>query len=186
MSRRFCRIARVVPFALLALLIVPQAASSAFAGTLDQHLMEWSFALNYTDVNDFGSTTNLDGEWQYIFPKHGAHELGALVSYTSINPDDGPSTDGLILGPAYSWNWTPQSQATGYLTAAVGIVSGNLDDFYDSSLRGGVGGKFFVGNSAAVRVEYAFQKLLGKNGVDDQDSRSLTLGISLFTGKGRH
>jgi hypothetical protein len=179
MSRRFCRIALLVPFAIL-------FSSSLFAGTLDEHLNEWSFALNYTDVNDFGSTTNLDGEWQYIFPRHGAHELGALVSYTRLNPDNGPSTDGLILGPAYSWNWTPQSQATGYLTASMGLISGDLHDSFDSAWRGGVGGKFFVGNSAAVRVEYAFQRLMGKNAVPDQDSRSLTLGISLFTGKGKH
>ena len=180
MLRRFSRLVIVAAFALL---FVTLASSSVFAGTA-QHLDEWSFALNYTHVNDFGSTTNVDGEWQYIFPR-GSHELGALLSYFSIDPDNGGSTDGLILGPAYSWNWTPQSQATGYLTAAVGFVSGDLNDVYDSTVRGGVGGKFFVGNSAAVRVEYTFQKLTGKNGFDDQDSRSLTLGISLFTGKGR-
>jgi hypothetical protein len=180
MSRRYNRPALAI---LLALFTGAIASSSLFAGT-EQHLNEWSFALNYTDVNDFGSTTNLDGEWQYILPR-GAHELGALVSYFSVNPDNGGSTDGLIVGPAYSWNWFPAKQATGYLTASVGVISGDLNDTFDSAWRGGVGGKFFVGNSAAVRVEYDFQKLMGTNGFDDQDSRTLTLGISLFTGKGR-
>jgi hypothetical protein len=180
MSRRYNRLALAILLAVSTFVI---ASSSLYAGT-DAHLMEWSFALNYTDVNDIGSTTNLDGEWQYIFPR-GAHELGALLTYFSVDPDNGPSTDGLILGPAYSWNWTPASQATGYLTGSLGFVSGDLHDSYDSAARVGVGGKFFVGNSAAVRVEYDLQKLMGRNGVDDQDSRSLTLGLSLFTGKGR-
>ena len=180
MSRRYNRLALAI---LLVLFTGIFASSSSFA-SVDQHLYEWSFDLNSTHINDIGTTTNLDGEWQFIFPR-GSHELGALLSYFSVNPDDGPSTDGLILGPAYSWNWTPQSAATGYLTASLGFVSGDLHDEFDTAWRGGVGGKFFVGNSAAVRIEYDFQRLMGRNGFDDQDSRTLLLGISLFTGKGR-
>ena len=156
--------------------------SPALATPLDSRLNEWAFDISWVDVDDFGETTNIDGEWQWILAK-GRHEVGALLSYFEVDPDDGDSSDALIFGPVYSWNWFPDKPVTGYLTASYGIVSGDLGDSADGALHGGVGAKLFVGDSAAVRFEYFLERLMGAEGFDDQDSVGISIGISLFTGR---
>jgi hypothetical protein len=170
-------LSRVALFAVLACVVSPVLATP-----LEDKQMEWAFAVNWTDVDDVGSTTNIDGEWQWILDKAGHHEVGALLTYFNFDPDFGDSSDGMILGPVYSWNWTPSKAATGYLTASFGFVSGDLGDFADTAWQGGIGAKVFVGDSAAVRFEYFIAKLMGADDFDDQDSNGISIGISIFTG----
>ena len=179
MSRRLSRVALV---AVIAVLASPYVTSPVLAGTLDSKKNEWSFDINWNDTNDVGSTTNIDGEWQYIFGK-GYNEVGALVSYLKIDPDAGSSADALIIGPAYTFNWMPEKNVTPYLTAAYGFVSGDLGDFADDAWQAGVGAKVFVGDSAAVKFELYWQRLNGSDGFDDSDSHGVSIGISIFTGK---
>lgn len=144
---------------------------------------EWAFAVSWTDVNDVGSTTNIDGDWQWILTSKGRHEIGARLSYFEINPDGGESTDGLLLGPLYTFNWTPTKPITGYVSGFLGFTSGDLGDTVDDAIEAAVGAKMFVGDSSAVRFEFFLQKLMGADGFDDQDSHGIRIGLSLFTGK---
>ena len=170
------RLSGLALFAVLACMATP-----ALATPLEEKQNEWSFDISWVDVEDEGSTTNIDGQWQWIFAK-GHHEVGALLSYLEIDPDGGDSTDATILGPVYSWNWFPAKAATGYLTASYGIVSGDLSDSVDGALHGGVGAKVFVGDSAAVRFEFFLERLMGEEGFEDVDIRGVSIGISIFTG----
>jgi len=171
-------ISRLALFAVLACL-----ASPALATPLTDKQMEWAFDISWTDVDDFGSTTNIDGEWQWILDKKGYHEVGALLTYLKVDPDFGDSTDAMIFGPVYTFNWFPDKPVTGYVTGSFGFVSGDLGDVADDAWQLGIGAKLFVGDSAAVRFEYFVAKLMGADGFDDQDSNGLSIGISIFTGK---
>jgi hypothetical protein len=155
----------------------------AQATPLTDHSQEWGVALSWSDVDDFGSTTNIDGQWQWILDAKAHHEIGARLSYFKVDPDGGDSTDGMILGPVYSWNWFPDKPVTGYVSGFVGFVSGDLGDFADDAIEGDIGAKVFVGDSAAVRFEFFVQKLMGADDFDDQDSHGIRIGIDLFTGK---
>jgi hypothetical protein len=162
--------------------LIPSAAA---ASPLADKQFETSFTLSYVNVNSAGKTTNLDGDWSWIFVK-GYSEVGLLVSYTKIDPDFGISTDSTIIGPQYTWNWMPDKDAgTGYLSASYGFVGGDPADFFDSAVQAAVGAKLFVGDSAAVRIEYFFQRFLGSKGFSDQDSNGLAIGISIFGGRTR-
>jgi hypothetical protein len=153
------------------------------ASTLAEKNQETSFSASYVDTDNFGKTMQADGQWQWIFGK-GYHELGALLSYLKVDPDAGPSTDATILGPVYTFNWTPgKEKVTGFVEGSFGFVSGDLGDSFDDVLEASVGAKVFVGNSAAVRFDYFFQKFQGANNLDDQDSNGLRVGISIFGGK---
>jgi hypothetical protein len=168
---------------LAVLSLIGMLASPVVASTLEEKQQEASFSFSYVDLDNFGKTTTLDGQWQWIFGK-GYHELGANLSYLNLDPDTGSSNDAIIFGPVYAWNWMPANQkVTGFLEASYGFVSGDLGDEADGALQGGVGAKVFVGNSAAVRFEYFIQRLMGSNGFDDQDSSGLKVGISIFGGK---
>ena len=127
----------------------------------------------------------MDGQWQWICGK-GYTELGLLVSYFKIETDDfffGPSTqDGWIAGPSFTWNWMPKSPITGYLSAAAGGVGGDLGNVYDSAAQGTFGAKIFVGNSAAVRIEYVYQRLYGASFYSDSETRTIHIGVSIFSG----
>jgi hypothetical protein len=165
------------------ILVLGMAAPMVSASTLAEKDFETSFALSYQDVKDVGKTTNLDGQWQWIFGK-GYHELGGKLSYLDFSPEGGSSSDATILGPVYTWNWMPsQEKVTGFVEAFYGFVSGDLSDVADAELQGSVGAKLFVGNSAAVRFDLFLQRLFGANGFEDQDSSGLRIGISLFGGK---
>jgi hypothetical protein len=165
------------------ILMLGPAASAVSASTLEEKNYETSFALTYQDVNDVGKTTNLDGQWQWLFAK-GHHELGGKLSYLDVSPDGGPSTTATIIGPVYTWNWMPgQEKVTGFLEGFYGFVSGDLSDVADAELQGSVGAKVFVGDSAAVRFDFFLQRLFGADGFDDQDSSGIRIGISLFGGK---
>ena len=156
-------------------------APAAFASPLSEKQFETAFTFSYVDTDDFGKTTNLQGDWQWIF-KNGYHEVGALLSYLNIDFDGGGSEDAMILGPMYTFNWFPEKKITGYLSAAYGFVSGDLGDSYDDAWQGALGAKLFVGDSAAIRMEYFIQKLDGDNGISDQDNSGLRVGISIFAG----
>lgn len=168
--------------AALFLVLCVGVVSPVLATPLEDKQMEWGFAINWTDTDDFGSTTNIDGDWQWILDKAGHHEVGALLSYFDIDPDFGDSVDGLTFGPMYTWNWFPSKPVTGYLNASIGLVSGDLGDVVDNALHGGVGAKLFVGDAAAVRFEFFLEKLQGADDFDDQDSTGISIGISIFTG----
>jgi len=168
-------------FAVLAL--IGFVASPAFASTLSEKKHETTFAASYEDVDNFGKTTNIDGQWQWIFGK-GYNELGASLSYLKVSPDSGSSTDATILGPVYTFNWMPDNdKVTGFVEAAYGFVSGDLSDFVDAAWQASVGAKVFVGDSAAVQFAIFHQSLLGADNFDDQDSSGLRIGISIFAGK---
>ena len=179
MSKRFNSVA------LLAFLFIAftQVASPASATPLESKQMEWAFAISWTDVDDVGSTTNIDGDWQWILTPKGYHEIGARLSYLKVNPDGGGSTDAVILGPLYTYNWFPDKPVTGYVSGFLGFVSGDLGDTVDDAIEGDVGAKMFVGDSAAVRFEFFLQKLMGEDGFDDVDSHGIRIGLSIFTGK---
>lgn len=171
-------LARLAVLALIGL-VAPMASASTLADK--QH--ESSFSFSYEDVDNFGKTTSIDGDWQWIFGK-GYNELGATLSYEKIDFDGGGSADATIFGPVYTWNWMPEKEkATGYLRAAYGFVSGDLGDLFDTAWQASVGAKVFVGNSAAVRLEYFFQSLTGADNFPDQDSNGISVGISIFGGK---
>ncbi|HET8947554.1 MAG TPA: hypothetical protein VFQ07_11285 [Candidatus Polarisedimenticolia bacterium] len=177
------RLSRTVLFSFLFMVIAWAASPSpALATPLESKQMEWGFAFSWTDTDDVGSTTNLDGDWQWILDKKGHHEIGARLSYFKIDPDGGDSTDGTLIGPLYTWNWFPQKNLTGYVSGFVGMVSGDLGDFVDNEVEAAIGGKAFVGDSAAVRFEFFVQRLFGADDFDDQDSHGIRAGISLFTG----
>ena len=168
---------------LVAVLFAGFATPSILASTLPEKNFETGFTFSYVDVNDFGKTTNLDGQWQWLFGK-GSQELGAKLSYLSVNPDTGSSNDATIFGPVYTWNWMPEKEKfTGFLEAFYGFVSGDLGDVADNEVQGSVGAKVFVGNSAAVRFDYFVDKVMGANGAEDVDSSGIRIGISIFGGE---
>ena len=168
-------------FAVLAL--IGFVASPAFASTLSERKHETAFSASYEDIDNFGKTTNIDGQWQWIFGK-GYNELGASLSYFKVSPDSGPSSDSTIIGPVYAFNWMPDNdKVAGYVEAGYGFVSGDLSDFVDAAWRASVGAKVFVGDSAAVRFAIFRQTLMGADNFADQDSSGLEIGISIFAGK---
>ena len=163
--------------AVLALVATPLSAA-----TLQEKQQETTFSASYTDTDDVGKTIQADGQWQWIFTK-GYHELGGLLSYLKLDPDGGSSSDATILGPVYTFNWFPKNdKATGFVEASYGIVSGDLGDIFDDRWEASVGGKLFVGNSAAVRFDYFISKLQGADGFDDEDTNGIRVGISIFGG----
>lgn len=170
-------LSRLALFAVLACVVSPVLATP-----LTDKQMEWAFDIAWTDIDDVGSTMNIDGEWQWILDKKGYHELGALLTYIEVDPDFGDSTDAMILGPVYSFNWFPDKPITGYVTGSFGFVSGDLGDFASSAWQIGVGAKLFVGDAAAVRFELFRQTLVGEDDFEDQDTTGLSIGLSIFTG----
>jgi hypothetical protein len=176
------RLNRPVFFSLM-FLALACVVSSAQATPLETNLNEWAFAISWTDTDDVGSTTNIDGDWQWILDTKGHHELGARLSYFKFDPDDGGSTDASILGPLYTWNWFPEKPVTGYVSGFIGHVSGDLGDRFDDEIEGAVGAKMFVGDSAAVRFEFFVQRLIGADDFDDEDSHGIRVGLSIFTFK---
>ena len=177
-------LSRTVLFSFFLIVLAWAASPSpALATPLESKLNEWAFAIAWTDVNDVGSTTNIDGQWQWILTPKGYHEIGAHLSYLNVDPDNGDSSDALIFGPIYTFNWMPDRPVTGYVSGSFGFVSGDLGDFVDDELEAAVGAKMFVGDSAAVRFEFFLQKLMGADDFDDQDSHGIRIGISIFTFK---
>ena len=165
------------------LILIGLAASPLSASTLAENKQEASFSASYVDTSDVGKTLQADGQWQWIFGK-GYHELGAVLSYLNFDPDNGSSSDATIIGPVYTFNWFPDNnKVTGFVEGSLGLVSGDLGDVFDDAVEASVGAKVFVGNSAAVRFDYFFQKLMGADNFDDQDSNGLRIGISIFGGK---
>lgn len=171
-------LSRLALFAVLACVVSPVLATP-----LEDKLNEWSFDVSWTDVDDLGSTTNIDGRWQWILTPKGYHEVGARLTYLKVDPDFGDSSDAMIFGPVYTFNWFPDKPVTGYATGSFGFVSGDLGDVADDEWSLGIGAKLFVGDSAAVRFEYFVEKLMGADGFDDQDSNGIRIGISIFTFK---
>ena len=173
---------RIFLTGLASLILIGFFASSVSASTLTEKDFETAFSFAYNDVEDFGKTTTLDGQWQWLFGKS-YHEFGGKLSYLNIDPDSGTGSDATIFGPVYTWNWTPASKrATGFLEGFLGFVSGDLGDVADDALEASVGAKVFVGDSAAVRFDYFVQRLMGADGFDDQDSSGIRVGISIFGG----
>lgn len=170
-----------MPMRLALLALLSGLAPTVLAGTLDSKTNEWAFDVSWTDIDNVGSVTNIDGEWGYLFGK-GTNELGLFLSYLSEDPDSGSSQDAMILGPAYTWNWMPDKKATGYINVGYGFVSGDLGDFYDDAWQAAIGAKIFVGDSAAVRIQYFMTSLMGSEGIEDLDANGIAIGISIFTG----
>lgn len=166
---------------LMALAVAILAVSSAFAGTLENKKNEWAFKFSYTDADSVGKETNLDLSWQYIIGK-GYHEVGAVVNYFKDDPDVGASLDATAIGPKYTWNWTPANdKATGFVAGSYAVTGGDLGDSFDAIWEVNVGAKMFVGNSAAITADFFFSRAMGANGVPDQDSKGIAVGISIFT-----
>jgi hypothetical protein len=158
-------------------------ASPAFAGPLEEKKYETSFSFNYDDTDNFGKTITLDGQFDWILAK-GRHELGAKTSYINFDPDTGDSSDSLLIGPAYTFNWSPSNDtATGFVGASYLFASGDLGDTVDAALEGTVGAKVFVGDSANIRLEGYFRRLMGASGFDDEDSMGIRVGLGILFGK---
>jgi hypothetical protein len=166
--------------AVVALISAPVSASP-----LTEKQQETSFSASFQDIDNFGKTIQIDGEWQWILGK-GYHEVGAILSYLKDDPDTGPSSDATIIGPSYTFNWMPANdKVTPFVHGAFGFVSGDLGDVFDNAFLAGIGAKVFVGDSGAVRFEYYFQRFMGADSFDDQDSQGLRIGISIFFGKSK-
>jgi hypothetical protein len=168
-------------FAVLAL--IGFVASPAFASTLSEKQHEMSFAASYVDTDNFGKTTSINGQWQWIFGE-GYNELGGSLSHLKVSPDSGPGSDATIIGPIYTFNWMPDNDTvTGFVEAGYGFVTGDLGDTVDAAWEVSVGAKVFVGDSAAVRFALFQQTMMGADNFDDVDSSGLEIGISIFVGK---
>ncbi|HEV8374805.1 MAG TPA: hypothetical protein VGR38_01070 [Candidatus Polarisedimenticolia bacterium] len=168
---------------LASVILIGALASPVSASTLTEKKYETSFAFSYDDTDDVGKSIDLDGQFQWIFGD-GRHEIGPKVTYFKFDPDLGPSTDGLLIGPVYTWNWMPaKDKATGFLEAAYEFASGDLGDVADAAWEASVGAKVFVGDSAAIRFDYYFRSLMGADSFDDQDSSGVRVGLSIFCGK---
>ena len=152
------------------------------ASTLEDKKNEWAFSLTATDMEGFGSTAQFTLDWSYIVA-NGYFQLGVSATGYRVDPDDPfePESESSSAGPLFEWNWTPKKErATGYLLVSAQGTGGDVADFYDGVGTLGVGVKAFVGNSAAINVLYAFDRLVGASGFDDQDQTRLTVGISLY------
>ena len=106
------------------------------------------------------------------------------MTYVNFDPDFGTSQSATVIGPAYTWNWTPGSdRATGFAQASFSTVGGDLGDAYGSAWQVSVGIKAFVGDSAAVTARVFHQTLVGSNFFADIETNGLAVGISIFTGR---
>ena len=179
--------ALLVVVSVLGMFAAGPAAAPAAAGTLDSRRCEWAFDLNYTGSNGgSSSTTDVRFAWGYLIGA-GYSELGLNGTYQRVKDDrfSDPDTSLSIVGPFYTWNWTPRAtRATGLVTIGAGAVAGDFSDIYDYSLEGSIGVKLFVGDSAAVTARYFFQSL-GSNSAygDSEQLTGLAIGIALYTNR---
>ncbi|MGH9870227.1 MAG: hypothetical protein ACREAA_18950 [Candidatus Polarisedimenticolia bacterium] len=169
--------------AVVTAVVMVLAFSSAAASTLEGRLFEWVFRASMVDQDDIGESTEVDFNWSYIVDK-GYIGLGLGFSYArfEFDDDDLEDSDAYSIGPLFSWNWTPQYQATGFLFASISAIGGDGADFFDYSTSIGVGVKAFVGNSAAIVGVIEKDKLVGADDFDDVDQTSLSLGLALYSG----
>jgi hypothetical protein len=179
---------RIVTATLLCVVLGGLAASSAGAGMLDSRKNEWAFSLNYTNQSSTGTATNVDFSWGHLCGQ-GRLEAGLSGTYQRLEDKSfgNDTTEATVGGPFMAWNWTPHSdKATGFFQAGVGAVGGDLHNVFDYSLDAELGVKFFVGNSAAVIMQYFYQRLGSKSSdVNGQaeDFDGVAIGIALFTGR---
>lgn len=179
---------RIVPVTMLCTFLAALSVSSAGAGMLDSRKNEWAFSLNYTNQSSTGTATNIDFDWGHLCGQ-GLVEAGLSGTYQRLEDKSfgGNTTDATVGGPFMAWNWTPHSdKATGSFQAGVGWVGGDLHSSFDYSLDAALGVKLFVGSSAAVTMQYFYQRLASKsskvNGLAE-DFDGVAIGISLFTGR---
>ena len=168
----------------LALAIAAAAATTpAVASTLQESSQEWAFAASWLG-NGGNYFASVDFRWQYISPA-GRHEIGALVSYTAAPPAANPEEDeedALLLGPVYTWNWTPRfERASGFLELSAGEITGDLSHDYELTAYGAIGVKVFSGDSAAVTLRL-FRRILTaqREADDDLMTTGIGIGLSLF------
>ena len=172
----------------LALLFVSAPGGAAYASLLQMTSNEWAFSASLTDTQDVGFFANGELQWQWNSTS-GRHQVGVQASYEKLSLDDpSPSfsdteSDAFMLGPVYTFNWTPSNRVgTGFLELSAGGLGGDAGDVFDHYVQGALGGKFYVGDSAAVSIRYFRQVLKGTDSVDDLESSGLAVGISFFTG----
>ena len=167
-----------------ALAAAAATATPAGAATLQESAQEWAFAASWVGDGDH-YFASVDFEWQWISPA-GRHEIGALVSYAAAPPPGRAGEDeddALLLGPVYTWNWTPRfDRATGFLELSAGEITGDLSDDYERTAYGALGAKLFLGDSAAVTVRL-FRRVLTAQREEDDDrtATGIAIGLSLFT-----
>lgn len=158
------------------------AVSVVRASPLRDASHEWAFAASLADTNDVGTLIDLDLQWQWNSPS-GRHQVGVLSSYDEVAPDQGSDFNAFMLGPVYTFNWTPSARvATGLAEISLGGVGGDAGDDYEGYGQIAVGAKIFAGDSAAVTMRLSRQVLWGMDGVEDLETIGLGAGISIFTG----
>ena len=159
--------------------------SPAAGGTLDERRFAWAFDANYLETDAENSTMNVRFAWGYLAGS-GFAEVGVSGSYVKIEDQTftDPTQSITIAGPYFTWNWTPRSEhATGFITAEVGAIAGDVSGIYDYSAKGAVGVKFFVGDSAGVTLQYFKQSFQTTDDYGDTEQLSgIAIGIVLFSG----
>src|SRR4029453_14523533 len=153
---------------LASVVLIGVLSSPVFAGPLEQKKYETSFSFNYDDTDDFGKTITLDGQFDWILAK-GRHELGAKTSYIKFDPDTGSSSDALLIGPAYTFNWSPSNEtATGFVGASYLFASGAR------------GGEMFRGGLGGIQAQSLFSPPDGGQRIDDEDSMGVRIGLGIL------
>lgn len=178
---------RVVPVCLMWAVVALSAVPSAEAGMLDGHSEEWAFDINYTNQTSTATSTDVNFSWGHLMAM-GYVEAGLIGTYQRLDDKTagGGTTEASIGGPFLAWNWTPHSDtASGFLQAGIGAVGGDLHRSFNYSLDAALGAKCFVGNSAAVTLQFFYQRLgdTSVNGSKKEDLDGVAIGIALFSGR---
>ena len=154
---------------------------------LDSHSSEWAFDLNYTNQTSTATSTDVNFSWGHLIGQ-GHAEAGLSGTYQRLDDKTagGSDVEASIAGPFMAWNWTPHSDtASGFLQAGIGVVGGDLHRSFNYSLDAALGVKCFVGNSAAVTLQFFYQRLgdTSVSGGQKEDLDGVAIGIALFSGR---
>jgi hypothetical protein len=114
-----------------------------------------------------------------------SHEVGARLDFFAI----GNASPGVTVAGVYSYNFNTGDYMVPFLAAGFGLgfdtvplvgpVPAVVDDV-SRQLSLSAGTKDMIGNSAAVRVEYRYDRILRE--AEDYDRHSVLFGISLLIG----
>jgi hypothetical protein len=178
---------RIVPACVLCAFLAALANSPSRAGMLDSRRNEWAFSVNYTNQTSTATSTDVNFSWGHLLGE-GYAEAGLSGTYQRLDDKTagGSDIEASIGGPFMAWNWTPHSDtASGFLQAGIGAVGGDLHRSFNYSLDAALGVKCFVGNSAAVTLQFFYQRLgdTSVSGEKKEDLDGVAIGIALFSGR---
>ncbi|MGD8396697.1 MAG: hypothetical protein PVF43_14605 [Candidatus Eiseniibacteriota bacterium] len=114
-----------------------------------------------------------------------SHEIGARFDFFAIDS----SSPGVTLAGIYSYNFDTGESVVPFLGVGFGIgfdsvplvgpVPAVVDDV-NRQLAFSAGTKNLIGNSAALRIEYRYDRIL--RDAEDNDRHSVLFGVALFLG----